>query len=129
EIVQGLNRVKDSFNSYPLGSLAQAGATAAIQDVAYFQQTRQAVIDARECLTKQLFTLGFQVLPSRANFVFARHPAVDGTELSRALRAQNILVRHFKLPRIDQFLRITVGTPDDCERLCNTLTKILAKTN
>src|SRR5690606_14109155 len=90
EIVQGLNRVKDSFNSYPLGSLAQAGATAAIQDVAYFQQTRQAVIDARECLTKQLFTLGFQVLPSRANFVFARHPAVDGTELSRALRAQNI---------------------------------------
>lgn len=129
QIVEGLNRVKDSFNSYPVDSLAQAGALAAIQDTDYFEQTRQAVIEAREHLGQQLTTLGFQVLPSRANFVFARHPDHDGAALSRALRAQNILVRHFSSPRIDQFLRITVGTPDECARLCNTLAKILTKTH
>ncbi|MGB6105372.1 MAG: histidinol-phosphate transaminase [Pusillimonas sp.] len=128
-IIQGLNRVKDSFNSYPVDSLAQAGALAAIQDTDYFEQTRRAVIDARNQLTQQLTTLGFQVLPSQTNFVFARHPEHDGAALSRALREQSILVRHFSQPRIDQFLRITVGTLDDCGRLCNTLAKILTKTH
>jgi len=129
QIIEGLNRVKDSFNSYPVDSLAQAGAMAAIQDTAYFEQTSQAVISAREALTQQLTTLGFQVLPSQANFVFARHPDYDGAALRLALREQGILVRHFSLPRIDQFLRITVGTPDDCGRLCNTLAKILTKSH
>src|SRR5690606_25980238 len=104
------------------------GAVAAIQDTDYLKQMCQAVTDARAQLTTQLTALGFQVLPSQANFVFARHPDHDGGALSRALREQNILVRHFTLARIDQFLRITVGTPDDCERLCKALTKILAKT-
>jgi len=129
EIIDGLNRIKDSFNSYPLDSLAQAGAVAALQDTAYFDRTRQAVIDARDQLSQQLATLGFQVLPSRANFVFARHPGHDAGALSQALRQEGILVRHFSLPRIDQFLRISVGTPDDCARLCNTLAEILTKTH
>lgn len=129
EIVDGLNRVKDSFNSYPLDSLAQAGAVAALRDGAHFDQTRRAVMETRDQLAQQLATLGFQVLPSQANFVFARHPEFDGAALSRALRAQSILVRHFNLPRIDQFLRISVGTPDDCARLCNTLAEILTKTH
>lgn len=129
EIVDGLQRVKDSFNSYPLDRIAQAGATAALQDTEYFQQTCGAIIRARDNLTQQLGTLGFEVLPSRANFVFARHPEHEAIALSRALRAQGILVRHFSLPRIDQFLRITVGTPDDCARLCNTLSEILLKTH
>lgn len=128
QIVHGLNRVKDSFNSYPLDTLAQAGAVAAIQDTEYLKRMCQAVTDARTQLTTQLTALGFEVLPSQANFVFARHPDHDGAALSRALREQNILVRHFTLARIDQFLRITVGTPDDCERLCKALAKILAKT-
>ena len=129
EIVDGLQRVKDSFNSYPLDRIAQAGATAALQDTAYFKHTCTEIIQAREALTQQLGTLGFEVLPSLANFVFARHPEHDGAALSRALRAQGILVRHFSLPRIDQFLRITVGTPQDCTRLCNTLSEILLKTH
>lgn len=129
EIVDGLNRVKDSFNSYPLDSLAQAGAVAALRDGAHFDRTRRAVMETRDQLAQQLATLGFQVLPSQANFVFARHPEFDGAALSRALRAQSILVRHFNLPRIDQFLRISVGTPDDCARLCNTLAEILTKTH
>lgn len=129
EIVQGLQRVKDSFNSYPLDTLAQMGAIAAIQDDAYFRQGCRAIIDAREQLVQQLETLGFEVLPSCANFVFARHPQYDGGELAAALRARAILVRHFKQARIDQFLRITVGTPDDCARLCSTLAEILGKAN
>lgn len=127
DIIAGLNRIKDSFNSYPLDMLAQAGAKAAIEDTGHFQQMRAAVIDAREQLAQQLTTLGFQVLPSQANFVFARHPERDGAQLHRDLRAEGVLVRHFAIPRIDQFLRITVGTPDQCKRLCNTLDKILTK--
>ncbi|NYT61321.1 histidinol-phosphate transaminase [Alcaligenaceae bacterium] len=129
EIIDGLVRVKDSFNSYPIDSIAQAGAAAALQDTVHFEQTRKVVIQARENLSKQLVSLGFEVLPSSANFVFARHPGHDGAALSRALRAQGILVRHFNQPRIDQFLRITVGTPEDCTRLCNTLSDIILKTH
>lgn len=129
DIIDGLMRIKDSFNSYPLDSIAQAGAVAALEDGAYFDQTRLAVIQTRERLVQQLKTLGFEVLPSAANFVFARHPEHDGMALSRALRAQGILVRHFGLPRIEQFLRITVGTQADCERLCNTFAEILVKTH
>ena len=129
QIVDGLLRIKDSFNSYPLDTIAQAGAIAALQDTAYFDQTRYAVIKTRESLVQQLQTLGFQVLPSSANFVFARHPEHDGTALSRALRAQGVLVRHFGIARIEHFLRITVGTQADCDRLCNTLSEIILKTH
>jgi len=125
ELVDGLRRVKDSFNSYPLDSLAQAGALAALRDTAYFDQTRKAVMDAREALARDLAGLGFQVLPSQANFVFARHPGHAGAELAAALRARGVLVRHFAKPRIDPYLRITVGTPDECRRLCKTLCEIL----
>ncbi|NYT77877.1 histidinol-phosphate transaminase [Alcaligenaceae bacterium] len=124
EIINGLNRIKDSFNSYPLDSLAQVAAVAAIQDTAYFDSTRHAIMQTRQVLTKRLAGLGFDVLPSAANFVFARHPHHDAYGLSQALRERNILVRHFKNQRIDQFLRITVGTPEECERLCINLAEI-----
>ncbi len=124
-IIQGLVRIKDSFNSYPLDRLAQAGALASIQDTDYFEQSRQAVIAAREQMVQGLLDLGFDVLPSKANFVFARHPGHSADTLSAALREQGILVRHFNLPRINQFLRITVGTSDDGERLCSALAQIL----
>ncbi|TAM89230.1 MAG: histidinol-phosphate transaminase [Candidimonas sp.] len=126
-IVEGLIRVKDSFNSYPLDRVAQAGALAAIQDVAYFDATRKKIMAARDGLTRDLASLGFEVLPSCANFVFARHPGRPAGELSRALRNEHILVRHFRLPRIEEFLRITVGTPDDCRRLCRVLSGVLGK--
>lgn len=128
DIVDALTRVKDSFNSYPLDTLAQVAAIASIEDSAWFEAGCSAVIQARDGLTTQLRTLGFEVLPSAANFVFARHPAHDAAALSAALRDEGILVRHFRQPRIDQFLRITVGTPDQCARLCNTLAEMLMKT-
>jgi len=125
EIIEGLKRIKDSFNSYPLGRLAQAGAQAAIEDEAYFLQSTQVVVLERERLSQRLQMLGFDVLPSLANFVFARHPRHDGAVLARLLRAQGVLVRHFNHPRIAQYLRITVGTMADTQRLEQALAVLL----
>ena len=124
-LIEALDRVKNSFNSYPLDRLAIAGATAAIEDRAYFERTRQAVIASRAWLSTELEALGFTVLPSMANFVFARHPAHDAAALAQALRNRSIVVRHFKAARIEQFLRITVGTDDQCRALIDALREIL----
>ncbi len=126
ELIEALERVKNSFNSYPLDRLAIAGAAAAIEDREHFDTTRKAVIASRERMTADLVQLGFDVLPSAANFVFARHPQRDAGELAQALRARSIIVRHFKQPRIDQFLRITVGTDAQCAALAAALREILA---
>jgi histidinol-phosphate aminotransferase len=116
-LIEALERVKDSFNSYPLDCLAIAGAVAAIKDDAWFQETRERIIANRQSLAQALSELGFQVLPSLANFVFARHPRHRGAQLAAQLRERGVLVRHFHKPRIEDFLRITVGTEDQCSRL------------
>jgi histidinol-phosphate aminotransferase len=120
-LIDGLERVKNSFNSYPLDVVAQAGALAAVEDDAYFEAACQTVVQTREALTKDLQSLGFEVLPSSANFVFARHPQHRGKDLAVWLRERAILVRHFEKPRIADFLRITVGTPAQCESLIKAL--------
>jgi histidinol-phosphate aminotransferase len=124
-LIDALQRVKDSFNSYPLDRLAIAGGVAAFEDIAYFEQTRHAVMDSREGLVLALEDLGFTVLPSQANFVFVRHPAHEAATLAAGLRGRGVLVRHFKQPRIEQYLRITVGTPQQCDRLVQTLAALL----
>lgn len=124
-LIEALNRVKDSFNSYPLDRLAQAAATAAYEDDAYFRATCAKVITSREQLTEGLEALGFDVIPSKANFVFARHPKHDAAALAAALREKEIIVRHFRQPRIEQHLRITVGTDDECRQLLDGLRAIL----
>lgn len=116
-LIEALEVVKDSFNSYPLDRLALAGATAAYEDRVYFERTRAAVIASREDLARDLRALGFEVLPSQANFLMVRHPAHDAAALAAGLREQRILVRHFRLPRIEQYLRISVGTPAQCAAL------------
>lgn len=116
-LIEALERVKDSFNSYPLDCLAIAGAAAAIEDDAWFQETRERIVANRETLVRGLSELGFEILPSLANFVFARHPSRGGADLAAELRKRGVLVRHFGKPRIDDFLRITVGTEDQCVRL------------
>ena len=126
DLIEALERVKNSFNSYPLDRLAIAGGAVAMEDVAHFESTRQAVITSREQLIAELTALGFKVLPSSANFVFARHPGRDAGELAAALRARSIIVRHFRQARIDQFLRITIGTDAQCGALVEALKEILA---
>jgi len=124
-LIEALERVKDSFNSYPLDCLAQSGAVAAIEDDVWFQDTRRRIIASRDSLTSALSALGFDVLPSQANFVFARHPGRSGAELAAGLRARGVLVRHFQKPGIQEFLRITVGTDEQCGRLIATLRELV----
>jgi len=126
ELIAGLERIKNSFNSYPLGHLQIAAAIVSFEDEDYFQKTRQLVISERQRLTAQLERLGFEVLPSQANFVFTRHPYQPALELASKLRAQGIVVRHFKQPRIQDFLRITVGTQSQNSLLIDTLNSIIA---
>ncbi|HWZ47730.1 MAG TPA: histidinol-phosphate transaminase [Herbaspirillum sp.] len=125
DLIDALERVKNSFNSYPLDRIAIAGATAAYNDEAHFETTRQAVIASRIRLSKRLQDLGFDVLPSAANFVFARHPQHDATALAAYLRSENIIVRHFSQARTAQFLRITIGSETDCDALVKALTDYL----
>ncbi|MHB0989884.1 MAG: histidinol-phosphate transaminase [Burkholderiales bacterium] len=127
ELIAGLTRVKDSFNSYPLDKLAQAGAIAAIRDKAYFDATRQHIIRSRDKLVADLNRLGFVVLPSAANFIFARHPQFEGERLAALLRERHIIVRHFRQPqRIAPFLRITIGTDAQCQALADVLAAIVS---
>lgn len=125
-LIDALERVKDSFNSYPVDRLAEAGATAAIDDVEWFEACRQKVIRSRDRLTADLARLGFDVLPSAANFIFARHPDREGEWLQQELRARSVIVRHFAKPRIGQYLRISIGTDSECDELVDALGEILA---
>ena len=127
ELIEALERVKNSFNSYPLDRLAIAGAVAAFEDRDHFEHTRRAVIASRTTLVAALAELGFDVLPSAANFVFARHPRRDAAALAAALRERHVIVRHFRLPRIEQFLRITVGSPEQNVALRAALGQILTE--
>lgn len=120
-LIEGMERVKNSFNSYPMDRLAVAGAVASYGDEAYFRQTTKDIIDSREEMTAALEKLGFSVLPSRANFIFARHPSIPAVQLAAGLRERAIIVRHFKHPRIDQYLRISIGNPEECRLLIKTL--------
>src|SRR3954471_17661114 len=125
DLIEALTRVKDSFNSYPLGRPAQAGAIASLEDEAWFQASRARVIEGRARLTSGLVWLDFDVLPSAANFVFARHPGHAGRALAAALRQRAVIVRHFSDPRICDYLRITVGTDEQTDRLLSALSEIL----
>ena len=125
-LIEGLERIKNSFNSYPLGRLAQAGAVAAIEDQAHLEASSAKVIQTREKLVSQLSALGFETLPSTANFIFTRHPKHAGAKLYQALRDRGIIVRHFKSPRIEAFLRITIGTNEQSDELVSTLQEILS---
>ena len=126
DLIEALNRVKDSFNSYPLDRFAQAGAAAAIEDDAYFKAMCGKVMVTKKKLVQELQALGFEVLPSAANFLFARVPGRDGGEISAKLRERSIIVRHFRKPlRIAEFMRITVGTDEQCAGLVEALREIL----
>ncbi|MGB2786742.1 histidinol-phosphate transaminase [Psychrobacter sp.] len=120
-LIEALTRMKNSFNSYPLDKLAQVGATASVLDVEYFTQTCQQVIDLRQSLTAELTVLGFDVLPSHANFVFARPKGGNANMVANALREQGIIVRHFDKPRINEYLRITTGTVEQNNRLIDAI--------
>ena len=126
ELIEGLERVKNSFNSYPMDVVAQAAALASLEDVEYFKESCDKVIGNRARLSQDMKGLGFEVLPSSANFVFVTHPDRDASEIFQALRDRGIVVRYFNAPRIDQFLRISVGNTRECDALMQAMEDILA---
>lgn len=127
ELIDGLNRIKDSFNSYPLDAIAQAAATAAVCDHAWFEQAAGLVMQSREVMRQGLIDQGFEVLPSAANFLFARHAKVSGKTIFESLRAQDVIVRRWDKPRIAEWLRVSVGTLEQTEHLLNEVAAALLK--
>ena len=125
DLIEGLERVKNSFNSYPLDRMAIYGAAASFDDENTFQETCKAIIDTRENLVQHLTKIGFKVIPSKANFVFATHKDFQAEQLAAQLREKSIIVRYFNKPRIDQYLRITIGSNTENQALCNALTNIV----
>jgi len=126
DLIEALERVKNSFNSYPLDRIAIGAAVASFNDQQYFDNICNKIITSRTRLSNQLLKLGFEVLPSKANFLFVRHSQHDATQLSQELRNRSIIVRHFSANRINQYLRITVGTNMECGKLVDALENILA---
>lgn len=123
DLIEALDRVKNSFNSYPLDRIAEAAAIVAFEDEDYFARCREQIIATRDWTVAELQQLGFKVLPSQANFVFAEPQGKNAAELAQYLRDQKILVRYFNKPRISQFLRITIGTDEQMQALINALKK------
>jgi histidinol-phosphate aminotransferase len=122
ELIEGLERVKNSFNSYPIGRVEQVGATLAVQDREYFESCCEKIIATREASTEALEGLGFNVLPSKANFIFAKPPEGKSAEATYlALREKGVLVRYFNKPRISEYLRITIGTDEEMQQLIECL--------
>ncbi|MFC5590604.1 histidinol-phosphate transaminase [Sporosarcina soli] len=124
-LIEALIRIKDSFNSYTLDRLALAGAKAAFEDEAYFKESTEKIIATRERVSATLEQLGFHVLPSQANFVFASHETASAESLYKQLKEEGVLVRYFNKPGIDNYLRITIGTDEQMERFVGKLKEIL----
>ncbi len=119
--LEALFRVKNSFNSYPLDALAQAAAAASVLDTKYFEEARGKIVETREWFVKEMHALGFTGPESSANFVFMRHESLSGEAVQRLLRASGVIVRRFERPRIRDYLRITIGAPEQMQRLLDVL--------
>jgi histidinol-phosphate aminotransferase len=127
DLIVALNRIKNSFNSYTLDRLAIAGAEASFLDNQYFKETVNKIIKTREVTSQKLRKLGFEVIPSKANFLFIKHPQTDAEKLYFMLKQHKIYVRYFKKPRIQQYLRVTIGTDEQMAIFCEKLEEIIFK--
>src|SRR5699024_1004464 len=125
ELIEGLNRIKNSFNSYTIDRLAIAGARAAIKDHDYFEKTRDIIVETREWTRKELKERGFEILPSQTNFLFIRHTVLEAKELYSKLKEKNILVRHFNQEKIADYLRVTIGSEKNMQQFLHVLDKLI----
>ena len=125
ELISVLDAVKNSYNSYTMDSIAISAAAASLADDEYFKDTCNKIINTRQKTIQALEKLDFDVVPSMANFVLATHKSVKAVDIFEKLKAQNIFVRYFKIPRIDNYLRITIGTDDEMDKLFYALKNLL----
>ena len=125
DLIQDLNTIKYSTNPYNVNSMTMAAGVGTLSDADYTAKNCQSIIDNRAYTAKELASLGFEMTDSKANFLFAKHPVIDGKTLYTELRARGILVRHFEKPRISDYNRITVGSREQMEILIQTIRTIL----
>jgi len=124
-LIEGLNRIKDSFNSYTIDRLAMAGARASILDKEYFKETTAKIIYTREWVKEEMKKRGFHVLPSQTNFLFACHYQKSASQLYEDLKEDGVLIRHFNKPKIDNYIRITIGTDEQMKTFIKKLDKLI----
>lgn len=124
-LIEGLRRVKDSFNSYPLDALAQAAAVASLKDEPYYRGTIKKIMATRERVTQELEKRNYRVLPSAANFIFASPPDQNAKKVFDGLNEQNVLVRYWDKPPLNDWLRITIGTDAEMDLFFAALEKIV----
>ena len=124
-LIEDLNRVRYSFHPYNVNTLTQAAGAAALRQPDYFEACRQRIMETREWTRKELTALGFRVLDSKANFLFAAAPGMSGGEYQQKLREKNVLIRYFDLPRIRDFTRITIGSQTQMERLIEATKELI----
>ena len=126
-MIKALEAMRDSFNSYPIDSLAQEISSAALADTGYYEETAKKIVATRERISIKFKSLGFSVLPSSANFLFVSHPDIDAKALKEYLESKSIFVRHFELPKINQHLRISIGTDADMDTLITAVSEFISK--
>lgn len=124
-LIEGLNRVKNSFNSYTLDRIALAGAAESVRDSQYFAENNHKIIATREKVTKALRDLKFTVLDSKANFVFIAHDTLKAEDIFNQLKKKGILVRHFSKKRIDNYLRVSIGSEEEMEIFLRKIAEIV----
>lgn len=124
DLINGLERIKNSVNSYTLDRLALAGAVEAIKDEEYFQEARLKIINTRERVSRELKAMGFKIIPSQANFIFISHPEYPASVFFQKLREKGILVRYFNQPRIDNYLRVSIGSDQEMDSFLEAIVEI-----
>jgi len=127
ELIEGLCRIRDSFNSYTVDRIALAGAAAAIKDTVYYEMINSRVIATRERTSEELRSIGFDVLPSASNFIFIKAPGITGLSFFKFLRDRGILVRHFNKEIIEDFLRVSIGTDEEMDKFLECCREIRRK--
>ncbi|MBQ1993902.1 MAG: histidinol-phosphate transaminase [Lachnospiraceae bacterium] len=125
ELIKAMNDVRYSYNSYPMTRLSVALGVAALEDEEYFQETKQKIVDTREWTKKELKRLGFTFGDSKTNFIFAKHETVHANEIFTKLREKHIYVRHFNAEKIDNYLRISIGTQEEMEYFISEVEKLI----
>ena len=127
ELIEGLNRIKNSMNSYTIDRIALAGAQAAIEDDKYFKKITKSIIETREKYSAEIKQLGFEVLDSKSNFIFIKHNKLKGEYIYKKLKEKGVLVRYFGSERIEDYMRVTIGTNEEMEVFVENIKEIINK--
>lgn len=125
EIIEDLNKIKFSFSPYNINSLSSIAGIASVEDKDYFEECNRKVINTRENTKEQFKRLGFKVLDTKTNFIFVAHDDIEGKEYHKKLRQNGILTRYYDEPRINNYVRVTIGTDEDMEKVVEITEKIL----